>query len=197
MVNNFDNPIMDAISVLPDCPSDPVGNRERSIREACTYQRFEGEWVEFGVYQGQTAEWMLEYLPDDGVLHLFDSYEGLARDWSALPAGTFATEPPVFTDPRVRMHNGWFKDTVSVLKDSNVSFVHVDCDLYESTVEALDGLPELRPGTLILFDEYVHNLGDKPVDDEHRAFLEWISRTGYRFRYLWRTAWTQVCVEIS
>lgn len=197
MVNNFDNPIMDAISVLPDCPSDPVRNRERSIREACTYQRFEGEWVEFGVYQGQTAEWMLEYLPDDGVLHLFDSYEGLARDWSALPAGTFATEPPVFTDPRVRMHNGWFKNTVNVLKDSTIALVHVDCDLYESTVDALNGLPELRPGTLILFDEYVHNLGDKPVDDEHRAFLEWISRTGYRFRYLWRTAWTQVCVEIS
>lgn len=193
---NFGYPIMNKIPLLPDCPEGSVANRERGIREACNYQRFEGDWVEFGVYEGQTARWMLEYLPEDGTLHLFDSFQGLSRDWSGLPAGSFATDVPVFTDPRVQLHEGWFTDTVSVLKDREVAFIHMDCDLYESTLDALHGLPDLRPGTLILFDEYVHNLGDKPVDDEHRAFTEWVHEAGYKWKYLWRTAWTQVCVEI-
>lgn len=159
--------------------------------------RFNGEWVEFGVYQANTADMMLEMLPDDGVLHLFDSYEGLARDWSALPAGSFATAPPKFTDERVVMHDGWFEDTVmDALEGRVLSFIHVDCDLYESTLDALWQLPPLREGTIILFDEYVHNLGGKPVDDEYRAFTEWTTDNNYEFEYLWRTAWTQVCVEI-
>jgi hypothetical protein len=195
-MSNFGYPIMDEIKTLPGCPYGPSGNREIGVREACNTVRLDGDWVEFGVYQGQTANWILEYLPSDSSLHLFDSFEGLSRDWSALPAGTFATEPPKFDDPRVRLHEGWFEDTVNVLENLNIAFIHIDCDLYESTVDALKGLPRLRPGTLILFDEYVHNLGGKPVDDEHRAFTEWISDTGYRFKYLWRTAWTQVCVEI-
>jgi predicted O-methyltransferase YrrM len=188
---------MDTIPVLPDSPAGPEANRKLAVQNACTYQRFEGEWAEFGTYQGQTATWMMPYLPEHGTLHLFDSYEGLARDWSALPAGSFATAPPKFTDERVLMHDGWFEDTVmDALEGRVLSFIHVDCDLYESTLDALWQLPPLREGTIILFDEYVHNLGGKPVDDEYRAFMEWTMDNNYEFRYLWRTAWTQVCVEI-
>ena len=173
-----------------------MNNRLFGIQNACTYQRFEGEWAEFGTYKGVTANWMLPYLPEDGTLHLFDSYKGLSRSWSGLPKGSFKTEPPVFTDPRVVMHNGWFEDTVSVLADRTLSFIHIDCDLYESTLDVLWQLPPLRQGTIILFDEYAHTLGGKPVDDEHRAFTEWAADNDILYRYLWRTGWTQVCVEV-
>jgi len=197
LVDNFGSSIMDTIKPLPNCPQGAVANRELAIQTACTYQRFEGEWAEFGTYQGQTANWMLPYLPEDGRLHLFDSYEGLARDWSGLPAGSFKTEPPVFDDERVIMHSGWFSDTVyEALEGKKISFIHMDCDLYESTLDALWQLPPLQQGTIILFDEYVHNLGNKPVEDEHKAFTEWAADNDYLYRYLWRTAWTQVCVEI-
>lgn len=192
----INHPAFDSIKPLPNCPDGAVANREIAIRTAITYQRFEGEWAEFGTWKGDTARIMLPYLPESGSLHLFDSYDGLSRDWGALPKGSFKTDPPVFNDPRVVMHNGWFEDTVSVLSDKTLSFIHIDCDLYESTLDVLWQLPPLRAGTIILFDEYAHTLGGKPVDDEHRAFTEWIADSGYRFRYLWRTAWTQVCVEI-
>ena len=191
-----DHPLLAAIPMLPDCPKGSIENRRLAVQNACTYQRFDGEWAEFGTYQGETATWMLDYLPEDGTLHLFDSYQGLPRRWSGLPKGSFKTEPPSFDDPRVVMHNGWFEDTVNVLADSNLAFIHIDCDLYESTLDVLWQLPPLRSGTIILFDEYVHNLGDKPVEDEYRAFTEWVADSGYKWRYLWRTAWTQVCVEI-
>lgn len=192
----INHPVLDAIPLLPNCPEGAAANRELAIQTACTYQRFEGEWAEFGTWQGSTARMMLPYMLKDGMLHLFDSYDGLSRDWGALPKGSFKTEPPVFDDPRVVMHNGWFEDTVSVLSDKLLSFIHIDCDLYESTLDVLWQLPPLREGTIILFDEYAHTLGNIPVDDEHRAFTEWIADSGYQFRYLWRTAWTQVCVEI-
>jgi predicted O-methyltransferase YrrM len=198
MTNNFGHPIMDEIPVLPIEAIGSEANRKLGILTAVDAAPYSvnAQWAEFGTYQGQTARWMLPHLPPLGVLHLFDSYEGLSRKWSALPQGSFKTEPPVFDDPRVRMHNGWFENTVHVLSDCDLSFIHIDCDLYESTLDVLWQLPPLREGTIMLFDEYVHNLGGNPVDDEYRAFTEWIADTGYDFRYLWRTHWTQVCVEI-
>lgn len=197
LVNDFGFAIMRDIPILDGCPEGSVANRKKGIDTACTFVRFEGDWAEFGTYKGQTATWMLPFLGDDCTLHLFDSYEGLARDWSGLPAGSFKTEPPVFDDERVVMHSGWFSDTIyEALEGKTLSLIHIDCDLYESTLDALWQLPPLREHTLILFDEYVHNLGGKPVDDEHQAFTEWIEDTGYKWKYLWRTAWTQVCVEI-
>ena len=196
-MNNFGNQIMDRIPAADSGMSGSQENRLFSIRLASESVSF-GDWAEFGVWKGSTAEEILKVMPEDKSLYLFDSYKGLARKWGALPAGSFKlTEPPVFNDPRVVMVNGLFADTVpDSLENVNLGFIHIDCDLYESTNDVLYSLPPLAPGTIILFDEYVHNLGGTPVDDEYRAFMEWVSFTGYEFVYKWRTPWTQVCVEI-
>lgn len=197
MTNNFGHPIMDEIPLIDSGVEGSQPNRIFSIDAAVKHVRF-GDWAEFGVWKGSTAQVMLSHLPSAYRLYLFDSYEGLHRDWSGLPAGSFKLkEPPQFNDPRVVMVNGLFEDTVpDTLADKNLGFLHIDCDLYESTIDVLYSLPPLEVGTIILFDEYVHNLGNKPVDDEHRAFTKWIADTEYEFKYLWRTPWTQVCVEI-
>jgi hypothetical protein len=196
-MNNFGYPIMETIPLLDSGLEGSQPNRMFSIGAASELVTF-GDWAEFGVWKGSTANEMLKYLPEDKSLYLFDSYEGLHREWSALPAGSFKLdEPPRFNDPRVLMVNGLFEDTVGpALAGETLGFLHIDCDLYESTLDVLHSLPPLKPGTILLFDEYVHNLGDKPVDDEHRAFTEWINDTGYEFEYKWRTPWTQVCVEL-
>jgi len=196
-MNNFGHKIMDEIPVIETNVGSPQGNRLFAVWAASNLAPA-GDWAEFGVWKGSTAEELLKHLPEDKSLYLFDSYEGLHRGWSALPAGSFKLDkPPVFDDPRVVMVNGLFEDTVAeALANKTLGFLHIDCDLYESTLDVLHSLPPLQAGTIILFDEYVHNLGDKPVDDEHRAFTEWVEDSGYQFQYLWRTPWTQVCVEI-
>jgi hypothetical protein len=196
-MNNFGHKIMDEIFVIETNVGSPQENRLFAVWAASNLAPA-GDWAEFGVWKGSTAEKLLKHLPEDKLLYLFDSYEGLHRGWSALPAGSFKLDkPPVFDDPRVVMVNGLFEDTVAeALADKTLGFLHIDCDLYESTLDVLHSLPPLQAGTIILFDEYVHNLGDKPVDDEHRAFTEWVEDSGYDFQYLWRTPWTQVCVEI-
>ncbi len=195
-VSNFGHPIMAEIPRLPDDLDGPLRNRSLAVHTAAQLAQEHGDWAEFGVWRGETAGMLLEHLPEASKLYLFDSYEGLSRDWSALPSGSFKVDnPPVFTDPRVVMVNGWFEDTVrEALHDTELSLLHIDCDLYESTLQVLNSVPPLKAGTLILFDEYVHNIGGKPVDDEHRAFTEWVGDRP--FRYVWRTNWTQVLVEL-
>ena len=75
-----------------------------------------GDWAEFGVFKGACANLMLEALPAGSTLHLFDSFEGLPEDWvGSWKKGSFAMPPesiPVFSDPRVKMVRGFFKDSL-------------------------------------------------------------------------------------
>lgn len=175
-----------------------------SIVRAASDLRIDGDWVEFGVARGTTANLMLDLLPFSSRLHLFDSFTGLPRDWlGQWKAGHFALserDVPAFDDSRVLLNKGLFSETVPDYFDSSrpVALIHIDCDLYESTLEALSGItPAIRAGTIVLFDEYYMTSGGETADDEHRALIRWTKDSGVNFRYLWRTAWRQVAVEIT
>ena len=58
---------------------------------------------------------------------------------------------------------------------------HVDCDLYESTAEALRALALIVPGTVLLFDEYLMN--PHWQSDEHKALVEVGTALGWTWRY--------------
>ena len=56
-----------------------------------------------------------------------------------------------------------------------IALLHVDCDLYESTKDVLNGVvPALQDGTIILFDDWFHYRGN-PNRGEARAFREFIA----------------------
>lgn len=68
---------------------------------------------------------------------------------------------------------GWFNETLPVFLKENpdVSFalIHVDCDLYKSTLEVLENVyPRVVPGGVIIFDELFH----KDFPGETLAFRE-------------------------
>ncbi|MCA1671357.1 MAG: TylF/MycF family methyltransferase, partial [Actinobacteria bacterium] len=106
--------------------------------------------------------------------------EGLPEAWrSGFPAGAFDLDqlPDV---PGADLVGGWFDDT---LPGFLVSFLHLDADLYSSTRTVLDLVgPRLQPGSIVLFDEYFNYLGWE--EHEHRAWAEYVARTGTRFEYL-------------
>lgn len=59
-------------------------------------------------------------------------------------------------------------------KYTEVALLHVDCDLYESTREALEGVrPALSDGAVVLFDDWFHFKGN-PTRGEARAFGEFL-----------------------
>ena len=85
---------------------------------------------------------------------------------------------------------GLFNETLPTFIDKNhgpISFVHIDCDLYSSTLIILDNIgSRFQAGTLILFDEYFNYPSWKL--HEHKAWLEYSEKTGTPFTYIGFTA---------
>lgn len=139
-------------------------------------------WAEFGVAGGGSARTFLSIMPDDAVLHLFDSYEGLPEEWwfndDFNYIGKFAQpHPPKIGDDRIVWHNGMFADTLPKADMGVLDFVHIDCDIYSSTRTVFEHI-EMREGTIILFDEY---WGYEDYENhERKAFME----AGYAIKWL-------------
>jgi O-methyltransferase len=80
-------------------------------------------------------------------------------------------EPPV-------LHEGRFDRVLPAIVPVElpaVALLHVDCDLYESTRDVLEGVaPALQDGTMVLFDDWFHYKGH-PNRGEARAFHEFLA----------------------
>lgn len=127
------------------------------LREVLLNERLSGWAVEFGVYSGYSLGLIAEHMPVIG----FDSFEGLPEDWrEGFPKGAFTPDPwekaagPPY-QPNAMLVPGWFSDTVPTFRFPQLGLVHIDCDLYSSTVTALEGVVRhIAPGTFIVFDEF-------------------------------------------
>lgn len=177
-----------------------------SVYEAVRHISFIGDIAEFGVAKGETARFILSLVRNFHECRLFDSFEGLPEAWEGTnyKKGAFAVSPhsiPVFKDARVHVVKGWFSNTVkSAYAERTVplSFIHMDADLYSSTMDAFHAINHLIvPGTVLLFDEYLLKTRGKIADDEHRALNDWCSIYGREVEYLFRTKWAQVACRVK
>ena len=99
----------------------------------------------------------------------------------------------------VEFHIGYFDAILPDFLDSHsgpIAFLHVDCDLYSSTVTIFDALGErLQPGAIILFDEY-YNF-HRWQQHEFKAFQEFVRRSGVQYEYIaYSVTGQQVAVRI-
>ena len=144
--------------------------------------------AEFGVNEGGSINHLAK-LMKDRTLDGFDSFEGLPENWSGnmMEAGYFSRGgklPKVAKN--VRLHAGWFSASLPKFVAANpgdAAFLHVDCDIYSSTVTIFEQLEaRIVPGTIILFDEYFNYPAWQM--HEHKAFSEFIAKTGKKFDYI-------------
>lgn len=143
-----------------------------------------GMALEFGVYSGKTLQTIAQCRNGTGV-YGFDSFKGLPEDWrSGFPAGTFGGGGLPEVDG-AELVVGWFDETLSGFlaeHPGDVDFLHLDADLYSSTRTVLDLVgPRLRTGSIVVFDEYFNYPGWR--EHEHRAWCEYVERTGTTFSY--------------
>ena len=119
----------------------------------------DGLHLEFGVYKGNSINHFAE-LARGTTWYGFDSFEGLPEAWTlGAKAGAFSIGgnlPPVRSN--VRLTKGFFDATlpgfVAQHPGAKIALLHVDCDLYSSTVTILNNVADmLVPGTVIMFDE--------------------------------------------
>ena len=83
------------------------------------------------------------------------------------------------------------------IKNQPIALLHVDCDLYSSTVTVLNTLKDnIVPGTVIIFDEFLNYPGYE--QDEFRAWHEFVSAVDIKFEYIGRVnSHQQVAVQIT
>jgi len=157
----------------------------------------DGLVLEFGVGRGKSMRWIASHA--DGVVHGFDSFEGIQEHWNGNPIGAFAQKKMPKVPDNVEFHVGYFDATLPGFLETYrdpVAFLHVDCDLYSSTVTIFDALAErLQPGAIVLFDEY-YNF-HQWQQHEFKAFQEFVSRVGVRYEYIaFSVTGQQVAVRI-
>jgi glycerol-3-phosphate cytidylyltransferase-like family protein len=166
-----------------------------------------GDIVEFGTMSGLTAkalarsisvlEAIIQY---DRTLHLFDSFEGLPEATSEVDkrqpfvqSGAWAKGAlkglskealtaicaREYRADRIQTYAGWFSATVQHLpKDTRFALLHVDCDLYQSTMDALEPCLSkgwISEGAILHFDDW--NTGRSSNElGERRAWRELVER---------------------
>lgn len=125
----------------------------RDVLADMAHDQHRGWAAEFGVASGHSLRMIKRVMPVIG----FDSFEGLPEDWrEGFPKGAFANEenqlPPYVNNAMIVP--GLFEDTAVGFPFPPLALVHIDCDLYSSTVTALDAVADhIGPGTIIVFDE--------------------------------------------
>lgn len=155
------------------------------VMEFVTLNMIEGPVLEFGVLNGYTAHKLAGLMKScdpchEGDLWLFDSFQGLpeiegidlespegvTRRWRAgwpneripfIEESIGRVLNHVLGAGRVHIVKGWFKDTVNQIPSIPASIVHLDCDLYESTMTILGEIDKrnlYQQGQIILFDDW-------------------------------------------
>jgi hypothetical protein len=171
-----------------------------SIREAyniyyylCNALPLGGAVAEFGVYKGGGAKLISEF-KSDSYLHLFDTFEGMPATDSRIDLhkkgdfhGTSLAGVQRYLQryPNIQFHPGFFPDTTRDIPDNlEFCFVHLDVDIYESTLSGLTYFyPRLKKGGVIISHDY-NSLSCPGVT---KAFEDFFSDRKAEVIFLWDT----------
>ena len=126
-------------------------------RELCLFDSFEG-------FPASTQA------PDLDSPHVASGAwgEGTAKGLNAEQLKQLCSQ---FLAPeRINIYEGWYKDTLSTIDaDKRFAFVHLDCDLYESTYDVLYHLLSnnlLSEGAKLLFDNWYCNKASRHFGEQ-------------------------------
>jgi hypothetical protein len=121
-------------------------------------------YLEFGVFSGRSISQIAQRFTHPGSKFVgFDSFEGIPEPWKGMPQGTFTRRGniPALPDPRIRLIQGWFQNTLpSYLMSSDINpassiLVHYDADLYSSTLFVMTSLWHKLEKYYFIFDEFM------------------------------------------
>ncbi|WP_411894878.1 class I SAM-dependent methyltransferase [Winogradskyella sp. A2] len=176
-------------------------SRNAVLKTALKHVTIDGQYLEFGVFSGKTINLIAKENPTKKI-YGFDSFEGLPESWrdGYLP-GHFDRKdslPKVLKN--VNLIKGWFSETLPKFIEenkTNVAFLHIDCDIYSSTVTVLELLkPFIKQDSIIVFDEYFNYPGWK--DGEYKAFKEFTDLHKIKYEYITYNRYSeQVALKIN
>lgn len=139
-------------------------------------EKLKGDIAEVGVFMGGSSKLICE-AKGNKRLHLFDTFEG-------LPALSEEDNKNLFYENQfsasyeevknylnsyenVFFYKGLFPSTAGPVSNETFSFVHLDVDLYEATLECIKFFyPRMSKGGIIISHDYAFASGVKKAFDE-------------------------------
>uniref|UniRef100_A0A6C0AZU0 Methyltransferase n=1 Tax=viral metagenome TaxID=1070528 RepID=A0A6C0AZU0_9ZZZZ len=145
-------------------------------------------WLEFGVASGRSINYISQFTNDK--VYGFDSFEGLPEKWrDGFDKGCFTRDGILpLVSPNVELIKGLFNETlVNFIQTQNkkISFIHMDADLYSSTIYIFDVLKDyIDKDCIIVFDELVNYEGFDGENGELRAFYEFVTKNTVDYEWI-------------
>lgn len=161
-----------------------INSRLQGIEFAVKSAKINGLYLEFGVFEGKSIN-VIANIVEPKKVYGFDSFKGLPEDWNRgdtiYKKGHFSLNELPKVNYNVNLVEGFYEDSLAVWKEKykdDISFIHIDVDLYSSTKTILNELDkQIKPGTIICFDEYCDwtssGIYDAWEEGEYKAFNEW------------------------
>jgi len=161
-------------------------------------------YLEFGVFQGESLRWWVSASQQGSARFVgFDVFTGLPERWGVQGTGAFDCQgkPPEIDDRRVSFQVGLFSETLRPFLASHAGdlsrtlVVHLDADLYSSTLYVLTSLwPVLKSGDIIVFDEFG---SVRTCKHEFRAFHDFCTAYGLKYEVLgFTTTYAQAAIRV-
>ncbi len=176
-----------------------VNNRLSVHDYALSKVKLNGLFLEFGVHSGKSINFLAS--KTSNLVYGFDSFEGLPEFWrQGFEKGHFKLNDLPYVAKNVKLIKGWFNESLPHFlknhRNTNIAYLHIDCDLYSSTSTIFKLLKTMIiPGTIIVFDEYFNFPGWE--NHEYKAFQEFLLETKFNYKYLvYNELHQQVAVEI-
>jgi hypothetical protein len=158
------------------------------------------DYLEFGVASGIAFKWWVEKNNNPGSRFFgFDVFTGLPEDFGVMKKKHYDSsgETPKIQDDRVRFIKGLFQESLpgflSDYKPQRIKVIHMDADLYSSTLFVMTKLiPFLEKDDIIIFDEF-----GVPTH-EFRAFNDIISSYNLKYEFLGAiNNYLQIAIKIN
>src|SRR3989338_3807176 len=138
-------------------------------------EKVDGVIAEVGVYKGGSAKLIREVTQKP--LHLFDTFEGLPSlcehdDPGQFHKGDYSASLESVKNylkdyTNISFYKGVFPSGVEPVRSKRFSFVHLDVDIYESTLNCLEFFyPRMSKGGVIISHDYPDSRGVKKAFDE-------------------------------
>lgn len=168
----------------------------------------QGDIAEFGCMTGRTANVLAAAMASfhcKQKLHLFDSFEGLPKATSEVdskshhvkdgvwgpgtckgitPAALRAKCTSYLANDQVAIYEGWFSKTVVNIPSGTIfGLLHIDCDMYQSTMDVLGFVFQRRmvaEGAVVFFDDWNCNRADNELG-ERKAWREICAKYGVQW----------------
>jgi len=139
-------------------------------------EKINGDIAEVGVYKGGSAK-LISEAKGNKALHLFDTFEGLPNlsnvdNSKQFHKGEFSaifedTKESLKEYPNIHFYKGLFPFTADPIKNKRFSFVHLDVDLYESTLNSLKFFyQKMNKGGIIISHNYIDTPGVRKSFDD-------------------------------